>query len=481
MSVQKDSSKYAYDFCRKKCHDRDDQYDGTFFSGVSSTGIYCRSTCPAISPLEKNNSFYQNKSQAEKAGLRPCLRCRPELAPDKPIREHAVWHINNTIGRIHNGLFSDNPDRSQIDEFTSIIGVTPTKYWKTYQLGFAKTLLTDTSLSAQEITRITKFDTSKKMLNELFQLYRRDPIKVRKPLKVAVDYGEKSCSLHLFYRPPFDWSVLLDYFAARTIAGVEKVTGDTYYRSFCLNGVQGWFSLQSVQNINALRLDVHTSDLSCLMPLVWRVRQMFDLNADPVKVKELFETDSILGRVWLHHPGIRVPVCWDPFEFTIRAIVGQLISVKTATKLVTNIVEKFAEDLSISTPKGIKKVFPSASALRKIGSQPFGLTKNKIAAIEGFSQMVVDGSIDLEDINNLDIFIQQCKSVRGIGEWTAQSIAMRGMGSKNAFPASDLGIIQAMLSTDSQKRSPAQIKKIAERWYPLRSYAAMLLWTMHST
>ena len=147
MIVQKDSSKYTYDFCRKKCHDGDVKYDGIFFSGVSSTGIYCRSTCPATSPLEKNNSFYQNKAQAEKAGLRPCLRCRPELAPDQPIREDSMWQINNTIGRIHKGIPPNNLTQPQLDEFTSIIGVTPAKYWKTFQLGFAKMLLTDTSLS----------------------------------------------------------------------------------------------------------------------------------------------------------------------------------------------------------------------------------------------------------------------------------------------------------------------------------------------
>lgn len=480
MNDQKGSRNLTYDFCRKKCHDGDVTYDGIFFSGVSSTRIYCRSTCPATSPLEKNNSFYQNKAQAENAGLRPCLRCRPELAPDTPILGDSMWQINNTIGRIHKGLSPDNLTQSQTDEFTSIIGVTPTKYWKTFQLGFAKILLTDTSLSTEEIAGITQLHTSEKMLYELFQLYRRDPVKVRKPLKVKIGYCEKSCALHLFYRPPFDWQGLLDFFAARTITGVEKVTQDTYLRSFCLDGRKGWFSLQNVQNKNALRLEVHASDLSCLMPLVWRVRQMFDLNADPVKLQELFEKDSILGPVWLRHPGIRVPVSWDPFEFTVRAIVGQLISVKTATKLMSNLVETVAEDLSISAPSGIKKIFPNASCLKIMGKHSFGLTKNKIAAIEDFSQMVVEGIIDLEDINNLDTFIQQCKSVRGIGEWTAQIIAMRGMGSKDAFPASDLGIVQAMLSTGSRKKSPAQINRIAERWRPLRSYAAMLLWMMYS-
>ena len=479
MDIKKDPGNFPYDFCRRKCHDGDVQYDGIFFSGVSSTKIYCRSTCPAISPLEKNNSFYQNKAQAEKDGLRPCLRCRPELAPEKPVREDSMWPINNTIGRIHQGISPDNMTKLQLDQFTSIIGVTPTEYWKTIQLGFAKMLLTDTSLSAEKIAGITKFDGSKNMLNELFLLYRRDPVNVRKPLKVKVGYGAKSCALHLFYRPPFDWPVLLDYFSARAIAGIETVTKETYLRSFHLNGRQGWFSLQNVQKSNALRLEVHASDLSCLMPLVWRIRRMFDLNADPLRLKELFKKDPILGSVWLRHPGIRVPVCWDPFEFTVRAIVGQLISVKTATNLTKNIVEIFADDLSISAPKGIKKIFPSASCLRKIGRPSFGLTQNKIAAIEGFSQMVIESTVDLEDIGNLDTFFQQCKSVRGIGEWTAQIIAMRGLGSKDAFPASDLGIVQAM-STGSQKTTPARINKIAERWHPLRSYAAMLLWMMYA-
>jgi len=477
MNVQKKSIQYTDAFCRKKCHDNDAKYDGVFFSGVSSTKIYCRSICPAMSPLEKNNSFFQNKAQAEKAGLRPCLRCRPELAPDPPIRENAMWQANNAIGRIHRGISPDNMTRPQVDAFTSVMGVTPKQYWKTIQLGFAKRLLTDTSLSAEEIAGITQFDASKNMLNELFHLYRRDPVKIRRPLKVAIESSARSCALLLFYRPPFDWSELLDYFAARTITGVEKVTGNVYQRSFYLNDQQGWFSVQDVQDTHALRLEVHASDLSCLMPLVWRVRQMFDLDADPLKQKELFEKDSILSSVWLYHPGIRVPVCWDPFEFTVRAIIGQLISVKTATKRVSNIVETLADDLLISAPEGIKKIFPGASCLRTMGNHSFGLTQNKISAIEGFSQMVMDGFIDLENINNLDTFINQCKSVRGIGEWTAQSVAMRGLGSKDAFPASDLGIVQAM-STDSQKRTPAGINKIAERWHPLRSYAAMLLWMM---
>jgi AraC family transcriptional regulator of adaptative response / DNA-3-methyladenine glycosylase II len=283
--------------------------------------------------------------------------------------------------------------------------------------------------------------------------------------------------LLLYYRPPFDWSALLNYFRARAIAGVEKVEGEVYQRSLCLNGQQGWLSLQNVPNVNAVRLEVHAAGLSCLMQAVWRVRRMLDLDADPLSLGAFFGEEPLLGPAWLHHPGIRVPVGWDAFEFAVRAIVCQLVSVKVATKLVGNIVEAFAENLSLPAPKGIEKVFPSPSYLQGGNMRPYGLTRDKATAIVDLAKAVDNGTIDLKNVNNLDTFIQQCTALRGIGEWTAQTIAMRGLGDKDAFPASDLGIVKA-LSANGQPSKPAHIRKMAERWRPLRSYAAMLLWMM---
>jgi AraC family transcriptional regulator of adaptative response / DNA-3-methyladenine glycosylase II len=171
-------------------------------------------------------------------------------------------------------------------------------------------------------------------------------------------------------------------------------------------------------------------------------------------------------------------VGWDSFEFAVRAIVGQLVSVGVATKLVGNVVQAFGENLSLPAPQGIKKVFPEPTCLQGADLRPCGLTHNKAAAIAALARAVVSGALELEKTSDLDTFIKQCTSLRGIGEWTAQTIAMRGLGEADAFPASDLGIIKAM-SNAGQPMKPAHILKMAERWRPWRSYAAMFLWMMN--
>ena len=223
----------------------------------------------------------------------------------------------------------------------------------------------------------------------------------------------------LAYRPPIDWPALLDYFRARAIAGVEKVEDEVYQRSFYLNGHPGWLSFQNATNLNAVRLEVHASSLSCLMQVVWRARRMFDLDADPLTLESLFRTDSVLGPAWEHHPGVRVPVGWDAFELGVRAIVGQLVSVGVATKLMGRIVDAFSEDLALSAPKGIKKVFPSPACLQGADMRPCGLTRNKAAAIATLAQAVVNGTFHLETTTDLDTFIKRCTAFRGIGDWTA--------------------------------------------------------------
>ncbi|MBL0715325.1 MAG: hypothetical protein JJV98_16670 [Desulfosarcina sp.] len=482
------NNSFSFRVCRRSRVARDVRYDGIFYSGSSTTKIYCRPGCPGKPPRASNNIFFSSRTQAEKAGFRPCLRCRPELAPHHPIQKAAGWQVRNALGHIHQGLFPDKafeaqdapakapPDQMPID-FHAAVGFTLPGYWQTFQLGFAKMLLTDTALPLEDISSISRFDNSQNMLDALSNLYRRDPLAFRKPLPVQIQPGVESCALMLSYRPPFDWSALLNYFRTRAVAGVEKVADEVYQRSFCLNGHRGWLSLQNVSNVNAVRLEVHAYSLSCLMQVVWRVRRMLDLDADPLALEAFFGEDPLLGPAWLRHPGLRVPVGWEAFEFAVRAIVGQRVSVGFATKLAGNIVDAFAENLSLPAPKGIEKVFPSPAGLQGADLRPCGLTRNKAAAIVGLAQAVVNGTIDLENVSDRDTFIQQCTALRGIGEWTVQTIAMRGLGDKDAFPAGDLGIVKA-LSTDGQPPKPAHIRKIAERWRPLRSYAAMLLWVM---
>jgi len=465
---------------------RDARYDGLVYSGSQTTKIYCRPICPGKPPLESNNIFFQNKAQAETAGFRPCLRCRPELAPGMPIRITEAWELRNTLGRIHKGITPDDafvtrvakikgPGSNIPTSFYPAVGTTLINYWKTFRLGFAKMLFTDTALSIEDITSIVGFENNQEMLVALGKLYHRDPLTYRKPLAVHTQPGLKSCALILAYRPPFDWSALLDYFRRRAITGVEKVENEVYQRSFYLNGHPGWLTIQNTSNLNAIRLEVHSSSLRCLMQVVWRVKRMLDLDADPLILGSLFRTDSVLGPTWLRHPGVRVPVGWDAFEFAVRAIVGQLVSVGVATKLMGRIAHTFSEDLLLPAPAGIDKMFPSPVSLQRADMHSCGLTRNKITAITSLAREVVNGTLELEISTNLDTFVQKCKALRGIGEWTAQTIAMRGIGDPDAFPAGDLGIIKA-LSIDGKRLKPDHIYKMAEHWRPWRAYAAMLLW-----
>ncbi len=478
----------TYKICRMARVTRDGRYDGLIFSGSSTTKIYCRPICPGKPPLEPNNIYFQNGAQAEAAGFRPCLRCRPEAAPGNLIRNTDTWEVRHALERIHQGISPDDalvtraarikgPAGNMPTGFHATVGTTLSNYRKTFRSGFAKMLLTDTALSIEDITSAAGFDSTQGMLDALANLYHRDPLTFRKPLPVHTQPGLTSCALMLPYRPPLDWPALLTYFRARAIAGVEKVEDEVYQRSFYLNGYPGWLSFRNAPDLNAVRLEVHAPSLECLMQVVWRVRRMLDLDADPMALGSFFREDPVLRPAWLRHPGVRVPVGWDAFEFAVRAIVGQVVSIRVATKVMGRIADVFSEDLSLPAPKGIEKVFPGPACLQGADIRPFGLSRNKTAAIAALSRAVVNGTFDLQTTTDLDTFIQQCTAFRGIGEWTAQTIAMRGLGDPDAFPAGDLGIVKA-LSADGRLLKPARIRKMAERWRPWRAYAAMLLWMM---
>lgn len=486
--LEKELTIPPFEFCRTRCLGNDPGYDGLFYSCVSTTKIYCRTVCPGVSPHEKNNVFNDSRARAEGAGFRPCLRCRPETAPLPPLLEDRFWQLNNDMGNLLQGRINKilrlpnpiegkkNKNKPSID-FSLTTGVSPRSFWKTFQLGFAKMLLTDTQLPPRDIAGISRFKSAGTMMDQLKALYGREPVKKRRPLPVEMPTSDQSCSLRLHYRPPFDWDRLLTHFSGRMIIGTESVTQTKYSRTFSLNGCRGWFSVYNESRINALRLDIHATDLDCLMPLVWRVRKMFDLNADPNRIKQVFKNDALLAKAFSRHSGVRVPTCWDPCEAGVRAVAGQLISVKAAIKIVTNVADTLGSPLPIDGPKELRTIFPEAPSLSDIKATSCGLTRTKETAIANFSRAVAEGTIDFNGITSLDLFFKQLKKIKGIGEWTAQNILMRGVGAKDVFPAMDLGISQAFsryLKIDDSK----EIKKTALRWQPLSAYAATLLWEM---
>ncbi len=473
-----------FDICRAARIARDARYDGLFFSGAITTKIYCRPICPGKPPLASNQAFFLSSAQAEAQGYRPCLRCRPEIAPGNHIRSAANWKVRNLLDRIHQGersqdILAGHPatQADALADFQRALGSTLSEYEKTFQLGFAKMLISDTALPLSEIAILSDLGTSRSMMKKLSGRFRRDPKAFRKPLPVQQRSGVQSCALRLSFRPPLDWDGLLRYLQARAIAGVEQVEEGAYHRSFSMKGTQGWFSLRPETDCHAIRLEVHAGNLSCLRQVVWRVRRLLDLDADPMALEAHFHQDQILGAAWQRHPGLRVPVAWDGFEFAVRAVVGQVVSVGAATTFMGRIANRFSQDLSLPAPEGVYKLFPDPKPLLKADLLACGLSRTKAAAITAIAREVAAGRLELHRAAHLDTFIGQCVALRGIGDWTAQTIAMRGLGDPDAFPAGDLGIVKA-LSNLGEKLTPNRIGRIALGWRPWRAYAAMLLWQM---
>lgn len=459
----------------------DARSDGLVYTTVKTTGIYCRPICPAGPPLEKNVGRATGRAEAEQAGFRPCLRCRPELAPNRPLAKTAPWPVRRVIEAVRRGLDGDKIEFGlECPDFEAVVGVPVSAYRQTVQTSFAKMLLTDTALPEDEIAVITGYNDADAMLAELTELYHRDPVKVRRPIPVPSRPGLKSCTLNLAYRPPYDWPGLLNYFRARAVPGLEAVEADSYHRTFRLNGRSGRLSLRNHPEENALRLEVHATDLSGLMDLVWRVRRMTDLDADPVVLDLVFGPDPLLGPIWNRNPGLRVPVCFDALEFAVRAVAGQLISVTAATKLVGKITARLGDDLPWPAPLDLTKTFPGPDQLIEADLHSLGLTKTKATAVAALARAGIGAGLDYGQADSLDEFIKRMTALKGVGDWTAQCLAMRGLGDGDGFPAADLGIVKA-LSPTGQKAKPKEIYDLARRWRPWRSYAAMLLWSLGST
>lgn len=464
--------------CRRARINRDSRFDGLFYSAATTTKVYCRPICPGTPPLEGNATYFSSSAAARAAGYRPCLRCRPELAPGNWMRNAVDWRVRHVLERIHQGAPAaalTAAERTSGAAFRNVVGASVTQYQLAHRLDCAKMLLSDTALELSRVATATGFSSPRQLQKAVTRLYGRDIFASRKPLPQGQRDGLPAYTLMLHYRPPFDWGGCLEYFRKRAIAGVEWADGETYRRSFQIDGHPGWFSLQHVPDRRALRLEVHTDALSGLMQIVMRIRRMFDLDADPLMLDAFFRNDRLLGKLWKKHRGLRVPVGWDAFEFSVRAVVGQLISVRAATVLMGKIAGAFSEETTLQAPREIGRVFPGPSRLQDADLQSCGLTQNKAAAIRAIARATLQGTLVLGSTADLKPYLQQCTALRGIGDWTAQTIAMRGMGHPDAFPAGDLGIVKA-LSTEGRRLKPAEVHKTAERWWPWRAYAAMLLW-----
>ncbi|MDR1730530.1 MAG: helix-turn-helix domain-containing protein [Synergistaceae bacterium] len=472
---------------------RDARFDGHFFVGVSSTGIYCRPVCRARRPKEKNCAFYRTAAEAEQAGYRPCLLCRPELAPGSS-RTDAVallarraarlleencgseMNLNELAGRL------GCTDRHLRRVFTAEFHVSPVQYLQTCRLLLAKNLLTDTNLSILEIAMAAGFGSLRRF-NDLFKKrYRMPPGTLRKGLPEEKRQND-GITLALGCRPPYRFEELLNFLASRAIKGVENVNGGEYRRTVQLlnanrKPVYGWLKVSRAPSKNAkndLSVTVSETLLPVLPQVLGRVRHLFDLYCDPAAICETLKSmNEIRPGLWT--PGIRLPGCFDAFETAVRAILGQQITVKAAGTLTARLVQAYGAPVRTGI-EGLTHIFPAPETVLALEGPiethlgPLGVIAARAGAIRDLAGLFARGEIDLSPGSDVEAETRKLTAIPGIGNWTARYIAMRVMGWPDIFLETDAGVKKAL-----ESNSPGQLLELAERWRPWRSYATISLW-----
>jgi AraC family transcriptional regulator, regulatory protein of adaptative response / DNA-3-methyladenine glycosylase II len=472
------------DICYRALQSRDSRFDGRFFTGVTSTGVYCRPVCPARTPRMENCAFFVCAAAAEAAGFRPCLRCRPETAPGTPAWLGTSATVTRALRLIDGGALDDGG----VDDlaarlgvgarhlrrlFACQLGVSPRAVALTRRVHLARQLLEQTSLPVEAVALSVGFESARRLRAAFATHCGRSPLDVRRsPGESAA--GDRF-TLRLGYRPPLAWGALLAYLAPRAIPGVEVVADGCYRRSIRVASATG--VLEVTQDPKRQRLVLHVP--MALAPhvalLAARVRALFDLDADPELIAAHLDGDPVLaGRP----AGLRVPGTWDPFELAVRAILGQQITVAAATRLAGRIVRAFGQPLA--APEGaVGWVFPAAADLAlasAVDIAAIGMPVARGEAIRGFAQAVVGEPSFLAPAADLDTAVARLTALPGCGPWTAHYVALRGLREPDAFPAGDLHLRRGVAAGGEPFSLAATIAR-AERWRPFRGYAALRLWT----
>lgn len=468
---------------------RDVRFDGQFFVGVRTTGIYCRPICPAVAPRSENVTFYPSAAAASEAGFRPCLRCRPECAPGTP-----AWYGTSTTvrrglrlisgGALDGGSIEQLADRLGVTSrhlrrlFTQHVGASPLAVAHTQRLHFAKRLIDQTNLPMSDIALASGFGSVRRFNDAFRKTYGRTPRELRRNSDVALDEAS-ALSVRLGYSQPFDWDGLLAFFAGRATPGVEQVVAGSYLRTVTLGGGPGVIECRLDPDRQQVLLLLHGIETAHVFPAVQRVREMLDLDAPVAQVRALLQADAGVAALVDNQPGARVPGAWEGFELTVRAILGQQVSVKAATTLAGRIANRYGEKTALpASLRGrgsitLGRLFPTPAKLARARFNNLGMVGSRVQTIRLLARAVINGDIDFETAQDPAEFCERLKTIKGIGDWTAEYVAMRVLKHPDAFPASDLGLLKAL---GDEVQGAQELLRRAEKWRPWRAYAALLLW-----
>jgi AraC family transcriptional regulator, regulatory protein of adaptative response / DNA-3-methyladenine glycosylase II len=461
--------------CDRARRSRDARFDGRFFIGVKTTRIYCRPICPARAPNDENITYYPSAAAAEAAGLRPCLRCRPEASPGTPAWLGTSAIVSRGLRLIGDGALDDGSVEILADRlgvtgrhlrrlFLQHLGATPLDVALTRRVHFAKKLIDETALSMNHVAAAAGFGSVRRFNGQMHRIYARTPTDLRRLARKRISPAPEHYQFRLAYRPPYEWDTVLAFLRARATPGVELVDARGYRRTIALDGKTGTLAVTHADAGPALVLDVRFPDPRALLFIVERVRRMFDLGADPAVIAEHLGGDPLLRRRLAVHPGIRTPGAWDGFELAVRAILGQQISVRAATTIAGRVAALFGTS---ARGEDVDRLFPTPAQLATAKLERAGVVSSRAESIRTLARAARDRAIIFDSSASLDAL----RAIPGIGDWTTGYIAMRAFGEPDAFLAGDLILRRAAGGCTAR-----ELEHRSEAWRPWRAYAVMLLW-----
>ena len=467
-----------FEACYRAISSRDARFDGRFFTAVTSTGIYCRPVCPAQTPRRANVRFYTSAAAAEAAGFRACRRCRPHLAPpaasgdrlaDRALALLAAGVADGGTGITAVARRLAVSDRHLHRVLRSAVGAGPLTLARMRRLQTARTLIEQTAMPITDVAMCAGYRSLRQFNSEVRAGVGITPTELRSRRRSRLE-GDGAIVLRLGVRPPFDGPALLRFFAARAIAGVESCTTTALTRSVRLPHGAAVVELEPQPQHLVAR--VWLDDSRDLGACVESCRRLFDVDAQPQAIAAVLGADPLLAPLVAARPGLRVPGCVDPGEIAFRAVLGQQVSVGRATALAGRLAAICGEPL-VRPRDGVERLFPSAASIAAADLSGLGLTTERAATVRRLATALASGDVDLAAAGSDDAGAS-LRAIRGIGEWTASYVAMRGLRDPDAFPAGDLGLRHAFART--AEGDAGTLVTRAERWRPWRAYAALHLW-----
>jgi AraC family transcriptional regulator, regulatory protein of adaptative response / DNA-3-methyladenine glycosylase II len=472
--------------CYRAAQSRDSRFDGCFITAVKTTGIYCRPSCPAMTPKRHNVEFFVTAAAAQQHGYRACKRCRPDASPGSP-----EWNVRaDVVGRamrlIADGLVDRegvgglamrlNYSERQINRLlTTELGAGPLALARAQRAQTARTLIETTSMPITQIAFAAGFASVRQFNDTIREVFASSPTDLRGSRKPIMAGG--TLSLRLPYRAPFHTESIFGFLGARAVPGIESWDGATYRRSLRLSHGNAVIAVSPGPNApgpNAVMCTLYLDNVADAQAAVQRCRRMLDLDADPDTVETQFADDPILAPLVRKRPGLRSPGHPDGVELLTRAVLGQQVSVKGARTLASRLVAAIGEPLAVPV-EDVTRTFPSAEAIASCATGDFAMPASRARALINACRQLAEGNIVIDAGSDRDEISRQLESLPGIGPWTASYVALRALGDPDVFLPTDIGVRNALrvLGVDSTPKAAA---RLAESWRPWRSYALHHLW-----